>query len=302
VSDVGNRTSKLIGEFQWYERLLLRAPITEAHVETVRFDTHAMQRPGIEGVQYQQGELAGYEIRQYVMDRGGHRCAYCGGKNVPLQIEHVRPRSTGGSNRVSNLVPACEPCNTTKNAQPVEVFLQGRPEVLTKIKTQLKKPLTDAAAVNATRYAIGDALKAYGLPVSFWSGGRTKWNRTCQGYEKDHWIDAAVVGETGTNVRLVEGPVLTIKATGRGRRRVHGNDRYGFPRGTPRAGKRVQGFQTGDLAELRCERGKAVGVHVGRITSIRARGWFVLNRHDRPAREFSLLQRADGYEYAATTT
>ena len=114
----------------WYERLLLRAPIAEAHVETVRFDTQAMQRPGIEGVEYQQGELAGYEIRQYVMDRGEHRCAYCGAEGVPLQIEHVRPRSRGGSNRVSNLVPACEPCNTAKNAHPVETFLQGRSEVL----------------------------------------------------------------------------------------------------------------------------------------------------------------------------
>ena len=286
----------------WYERLLLRAPIAEAHVETVRFDTQAMQRPGIEGVEYQQGELAGYEIRQYVMDRGEHRCAYCGAEGVPLQIEHVRPRSRGGSNRVSNLVPACEPCNTAKNAHPIETFLQGRPEVLAKVKAQLRQPLTDAAAVNVTRYAIGDALKAYGLPVSFWSGGRTKWNRTRQEYRKDHWIDAACVGESGADVRLSDGPALTIKATGRGRRRVHGNDRYGFPKGTPRSTKRVQGFQTGDLARLTCAKGKAAGtVHVGRIASIRARGWFVLNKRDRPAREFRLLQRADGYEYTATT-
>jgi hypothetical protein len=82
---------------------------------------------------------------------------------------------------------------------------------------------------------------------------------------------------------------------------VHGNDRYGFPKGTPRSAKRVQGFQTGDMAELRCERGKAAGVHVGRIASIRARGWFVLNKRDRPAREFHLLQRTDGYEYTTTT-
>jgi len=287
----------------WYDRLLDRAPITEAHIETVRFDTQAMQTPGIEGEQYQQGELAGYEIRNYVMDRGNHECAYCGAKEVPLEVEHVRARSKGGSNRVSNLVPSCRPCNEAKGNMPVEVFLKDHPEVLAKIKAQLKTPLSDAAAVNATRYAIGEALKWFGLPVSFWSGGRTKWNRTRQGYEKDHWVDAACVGECGAEVRIPEKlAALNIKATGRGRRRVHGNDRFGFPKGKPRGAKRVQGFQTGDMAELVCEKGKSAGRHVGRIASIRARGWFVLNKHDRPAREFRLLQRADGYDYTTTTT
>lgn len=61
----------------------------------------------------------------------------------------------------------------------------------------------------------------------------------------------------------------------------------------------MQGFQTGDLARLTCTKGKSAGTHIGRIASIRARGWFVLNKHDRPAREFQLLQRADGYAYGA---
>jgi len=291
----------------WYDRLLAWAPITEAHVETVRFDTQAMERPGISGAEYQQGELAGYEVRAFVMERGKHQCAYCGAEDVPLQIEHVRPRSKNGSNRVSNLVPACGPCNTRKNATQVEVFLADRPEVLARIKKQLRSPLSDAAAVNASRYAIGKALKAVGLPVSFWSGGRTKWNRTRQGYRKDHWIDAACIGETGSQVRVQDGPVLNIKATGRGRRRVHRNDKYGFPVGAPRSAKRVQGFQTGDLAELRCASGKNAGlVSVGRITTIVSKGGRLgtkaIGCNYRPAREFRLLQRADGYEYTTATT
>ncbi|MFB2981072.1 HNH endonuclease [Microseira sp. BLCC-F43] len=32
-----------------------------------------------------------------------HPCAYCQVKDVPLQVEHIHPRSKGGSNRVSNL-------------------------------------------------------------------------------------------------------------------------------------------------------------------------------------------------------
>lgn len=287
----------------WAERLASRAPVSGIEVETVRFDTQAMEDPGIEGVGYQRGELAGFERREYVMYRGAHRCAYCGAEGVPLEVEHVVPRSRGGSNRVANLVPACVPCNQAKGNAPVEVFLADRPEVLKALQAQLKRPLADTAAVNATRYAVGRVLKALGLPVSFWSGGRTKYNRTRQGYAKDHWIDAACVGESGAEVTIPPALVpLQIAATGRGRRRVHGNDRFGFPRGTPRQAKRVQGFQTGDLARLICDRGKSAGIHVGRIASIRARGWFVLNKHDRPAREFQLLQRADGYEYTTATT
>ena len=89
----------------------------------------------------------------------------------------------------------------------------------------------------------------------------------------------------------------------RGRRRTHGNDRFGFPKGKPRSAKRVQGFQTGDLVRLVVQAGKWAGqVRVGRLATIRARGWFVLDGLDRPAREFTLLQRADGYEYTMATT
>lgn len=291
MSRVGNVES-------WYSRLLSRAPITEAHIETVRFDMQKLDNSAISGDQYQQGELAEYEIRNYVLDRGQHKCGYCSVKGVPLEIEHVIPRSRGGTNRVSNLIPACHSCNSRKGSMPVEDFLKGKPEVLVRIKKQLKASLKDAAAVNTTRKAIRNALKEFSLPVSSWSGGRTKMNRTQQGYKKDHWIDAACVGKSGVKVSIPESTtVFTIKAMGRGRRRVHGNDKFGFPRGKPRSSKRVDGFQTGDIAKLVCEKGKNIGIHTGRIT-ISGEGRFIVNKcSKRPSREFTLIQRTDGYQY-----
>jgi hypothetical protein len=38
-------------------------------VEHVRFDTQAMQQTGISGVEYQQGTLAGYEVREYLLEK-----------------------------------------------------------------------------------------------------------------------------------------------------------------------------------------------------------------------------------------
>jgi HNH endonuclease len=77
----------------------------------------------------------------------------CGVTNVPLNLEHVIPRARGGSNRPSNLVLACIPCNTEKGSQTIEEFLASNPALLACVKAQIAAPLKDAAAANATRNA-----------------------------------------------------------------------------------------------------------------------------------------------------
>jgi 5-methylcytosine-specific restriction endonuclease McrA len=280
----------------WFQRLLKRAPITECHVETARFDTQALQNPEISGVEYQQGELAGYEVREYLLEKWGRRCAYCGQEGVSLEIEHLTPRSRGGSNRVSKLTLACRPCNQKKGNRTAAEF--GHPE----LQAKAKAPLKDAAAVNSIRYSIGEALRSLGLPTAFWSGGRTKHNRVKQGYAKDHWIDAACVGEPGSAVSLNGISPLTIKATGRGTRQVVRTDRYGFPRGKAGRCKRVFGFQTGDQVRLLQTKGKYAGRHAGRLASVRADGRLdiqsTIGKITASWRNFRLLQRGDGYAYA----
>jgi hypothetical protein len=93
------------------------------------------------------------------------------------------------------------------------------------------KSLKDAAAVNATRYAIGNRLKGFNFPVIFCSGGRTKFNRTQQAYAKDHFIDAVCIGESGKKVYIPSSlnPV-TIEACSRESRQMCRVDQYGFPR------------------------------------------------------------------------
>jgi 5-methylcytosine-specific restriction endonuclease McrA len=50
--------------------------------------------------------------RRSVFARDGHRCQYCGG--VAENIDHVVPRSRGGTHTWDNVVAACRPCNTRK--------------------------------------------------------------------------------------------------------------------------------------------------------------------------------------------
>lgn len=270
--------------FNWARKLTALAPISRIEVETVRFDTQLMQNPEVKGIEYQQGELFGYEVREYLLEKWGRRCAYCGAADKPLEVEHLVPRSRGGSNRVSNLTLACKPCNQTKGNQTAEALA--------------RQPLKDAAAVNSVRYIIGTWLKELGLVVGFWSGGRTKHNRVKQAYEKDHWIDATCVGQSGEAVYIpVNLNPLMIRAVGRGSRQMCAINRYGFPRTRPKTLKRVRGFRSGDMVKAMVPSGKKAGIHIGRV-AIRASGSFRIGLVDGISWKFcSLVQRADGYEY-----
>ncbi|PCI27487.1 MAG: hypothetical protein COB67_08445, partial [SAR324 cluster bacterium] len=95
----------------WVEKLCCFAPVKAISQELVRFDMQQMENPEISGKEYQQGTLAGYETKQYLLEKWNRTCVYCGAQNVPLEIEHIIPKSKGGSNRVSNLTLACVSCN-----------------------------------------------------------------------------------------------------------------------------------------------------------------------------------------------
>ncbi|MGW5671115.1 RNA-guided endonuclease IscB [Micromonospora sp. NPDC003776] len=284
----------------WVQRLCRWAPVTGLHVERVAFDTQLLQNPDIAGVEYQQGTLHGYEVREYLLAAWGRRCAYCGVTGVPLNIDHVVPRSRGGSDRVSNLALACVDCNQAKGTTPIEAFLADRPAVLARIRRQQKRPLTDTAAVSTTRTALWHALVATGLPVQTATGGRTKWNRHRTGAPKAHTLDALHVG-TLSAVQSWPGQVLVATATGRGCYARTRCDRHGFPRLPLPRSKTVRGFQTGDLVRAVVPIGKKRGRHTGRV-AVRSSGSFnIRTRHALVQgvhhRHIHLLQRADGWAY-----
>jgi len=286
-------------------RLCAIAPISVIAQELVRFDMQIMESAEISGMDYQKGTLAGYEVREYLLEKFQRTCAYCDAKDVPLQIEHIDPKANGGSDRIFNLALACEPCNRKKGSRSIQAFLAKDPERLKRILVQARAPLRDAAAVNSTRWALLRALKCMDLPVVVASGGRTKWNRTRFGLPKTHALDAlcvgAVDGMTGWCL-----PTLVIKATGRGsyqRTRVTGS---GFPRSYLMRKKSVEGFRTGDLVRASVPGGKKAGIHVGRV-AVRETGSFNIQERARVVQGISyrhcqLLMRGDGYTYELERT
>ncbi|MEM7578507.1 MAG: RNA-guided endonuclease IscB [Cyanobacteria bacterium P01_A01_bin.80] len=284
----------------WVKRLIRYAPITELWIEKVKFDMQQMQNPEISGIEYQQGELQGYQVREYLLFKWGRECTYCGKKDVPLQIEHIHPKSKGGSNRISNLCLSCERCNQKKGTKPVEEFLKKKPDLLEKIKSKAKKPLLDASAVNATRNKLVKVLSNL-LPTKTATGAQTKYNRIRLNLDKQHWIDAACVGDVN-NIKLLTNQPLKIKCNGHGTRQMCRTDKYGFPsRYVPRI-KFVKGFQTGDIVKAVVTSGKKVGDYIGRIAT-RSTGSFNISTREKLVQGISYkycktIHKKDGYSYA----
>ena len=285
----------------WVHRFRRLAPVGRITQELVRFDLQLMENPEISGVEYQQGELQGYEIREYLLFKWDRTCAYCGAQNVPLEVEHIQPRSKGGSDRVSNLTMACHSCNQAKGNGDIRDFLSGQPDVLSRLLRQAKSPLKDAAAVNSTRWALFKALKATGLPVTTGTGGQTKFNRLRLNLPKAHWLDAACVGPVESLEVLTSKPLL-ILAKGHGTRQMCGTNKYGFPNRHRSRRQIHKGFQTGDMVTALVTAGKKIGSYLGRVlcrasgsfdittASVRVAG--ISHKYCQP------IHRKDGYAYA----
>jgi 5-methylcytosine-specific restriction endonuclease McrA len=98
--------------------------------------------------------------RRNVLARDENRCQYCG-KRLPasqLSIDHVTPKSRGGKSTWTNVVAACNPCNTRKG---------GR------LPWEAAMPLRKAPSVPRRNPALADKVqsKAYRVWRLFLSDG-----------------------------------------------------------------------------------------------------------------------------------
>ncbi|MDY6897146.1 MAG: RNA-guided endonuclease IscB [Cyanobacteriota bacterium] len=213
----------------WVKRISKVCNVTKISIERAKFDTQLMENESIKGKEYQQGTLMGYEIREFLLERLGRKCSYCGAYNVSLEVEHIHPKSKGGSNRISNLCLSCHECNEEKADRDVEDFLQDKPDVLKKIKAQQKKSLKDVAAVNCANNKLFQVIKNSFEDVEIFEGrgSLTKMTRIKNEQPKYHWIDAANVA--GLPVKLTTLQPLIATCKGHGNRQMVKNNDSGFP-------------------------------------------------------------------------
>jgi 5-methylcytosine-specific restriction endonuclease McrA len=293
-------TSRVDNILSWVGRYAKLAPLSAIALESVRFDTQILQNSEISGVEYQQGTLAGYQLREYLLEKWGRQCVYCDKTNIPLEIEHIVPKASRGSNRSSNLTLACHDCNQRKGNTSVEQFLSDQPDRLQRILSHTKKHLAASAAVNATRNSVVQKLHETELPIATFCGGLTKFNRAKLSIPKTHALDAGCVG-TLDHLANWNIPVFCIKATGRGTYQRTRVTKDGFPRGYLPRHKTVHGFHTGDLVKTVIPKGKKTGIYTGRV-AVRTSGSFNLQTSTATIQGIShrhcrRICRADGYTY-----
>ena len=107
--------------------------------------------------------------RYEVLKRDNHACRYCGGiaPDVKLHVDHVIPKSLGGTDKPDNLVAACEDCNLGKSSTSPDDAL--------------------VAEVNEQALAYAQALRANIKKVTGQAIGLRKIRRRLQSY----WVESA---------------------------------------------------------------------------------------------------------------
>ena len=159
--------TRLDNTMTWVERLGALYPVSAVRVETAVFDTQLMQNAEISREQYQQGDLLGWQLRSYVFHRDGRRCVYCDNERAErYEVDHVVPRSLGGTDRVSNLVVSCHDCNVRKGNRPVAEFLAERPDRLMAVRCIQSASLAAATQMNVIVPELVRSLEVTGLSVA----------------------------------------------------------------------------------------------------------------------------------------
>lgn len=163
-------------------------PISQTIVEVASFDTQLLKAllegKTISGTEYQNGEMLGYNTREYVLYRDNHICQHCHGKSKDkvLEVHHLETRKTGG-NAPSNLITLCKTCHNK--------YHKG--EIILKQKRGTK--YDDASFMGIMRWDLYNKLKETYPNVSITYGYITKSNRIKHGLAKEHYNDAYCISQ-----------------------------------------------------------------------------------------------------------
>ena len=292
---VKSRADNVINFIKKYKKII---NITKVMIENVSFDVAQMSsETKLWGNDYQQGNLYNKNLKEFIFSKTKGRCSYCGGKAT--EIDHVIPRSNGGTNSSYNLTPACRSCNEKKSNLSLKEF--GK--LMSKDYSHLepKKLPKDAAIVQSARNYMVKEISKLVPDTTTHEAWLTKYNRDSLGLPKQHYYDALSVGEIPSNFNFLTDKILLISAKGRGSRQMCSMDRYGFPRTSAKFSKSVKGSQTGDIVKAVVPNGLKAGEYLGKV-AVRSSGSFNIQTKTKVIqgigyRYCHIVQRSDGYSY-----
>lgn len=171
---------------QTVSRICKVIPVTGITMEMENFDTQVLKareegRPLPQGTDYQHGERYGIAtLREAVFTRDDYTCQCCKRSikdGAVLHVHHIRYRSQGGTNRMSNLATVCEKCHTPKNHKPGEKLYHWKPKLAS---------FKGATYMTSIRWQLYHEVKALfpDVPVHITYGAATKERRRSLDIEK----------------------------------------------------------------------------------------------------------------------
>ncbi|POZ90226.1 paclitaxel/taxanoid biosynthesis susceptibility protein TS1 [Petrotoga halophila DSM 16923] len=187
---------KLDSHIRFIDSIYKILPVTKTIVEIANFDIQKIKNPDINGAEYQQGDMLGFwNIREYVLYRGGHKCQNPNCKNKDknpiLEVHHLNYRSNGATERPEDLITLCTKCHTSPNHKG---FLKDW-------KPKLKN-FKDATFMSIVRWYLVNILKEKYNNVSFTYGYITKNHRINNKIEKSHYNDAFCIAKGINQIRI----------------------------------------------------------------------------------------------------
>ena len=158
-------------------------PVQKIVVEIGKFDSQKLKNPEIQGEQYQQGTLAGWEnLKAYAKYRDGYKCRACGNSKhkdgVRLEVHHIIRKADGGTDVPENVVTLCHDCHDAHHNH-------GK-----KLKFRRPPQHKGEAHMNAMRNRLMREIYNFCVKVRFTYGYKTAMTRREHGIEKSHTSDA----------------------------------------------------------------------------------------------------------------
>lgn len=184
---------KIQTHFAMVEKVHKMLPITKIIVETASFDMQLLKaqlegEPIPKGMDYQKGELTGWNIREYIFHRDNYTCQWCKGKSKDsILVTHHHAYWKGDhTNKPSSLITLCNTCNDSKYHKKEANRLWGwEPKITNSYK--------HAAFMNVMRWVFYNRLKEIYANVSMTYGYITKNTRIKNNLPKTHYLDARCI-------------------------------------------------------------------------------------------------------------
>ena len=172
-------------------------PLTDITMEMGNFDTQVLKakeegNPLPQGADYQHGERYGIAtLREAVFTRDDYKCQCCGRTikdGAILHVHHIKYRSQGGTNSMSNLATVCDKCHTPKNHKPEGKLYNWKPKL---------PSFKGATFMTTIRWQLYNEVKTLfpDIDIHITYGAATKERRRELDIDKSHVNDAFVMGQ-----------------------------------------------------------------------------------------------------------